>query len=131
MPSITTVKLTLSLVAALESQNGTLINHPVIRNPSSMHYGQAAQGVYGMMPKTTAEFGGNVAEAPYTLARYILRRNGGCPLKTAVIHWEQGQNIKATPEHWRKGTAPQRLERASKIWRGPLKCTKWYGKKFI
>lgn len=125
MASIKLVTLTLKLVAALESSNGTLMEHPVITNPNSMHYGESAQGVHGMMPKTIAEFG-----TPERLAKYILKRNGGCPLKASVIQWEQGQNVKVQQVHWTRATAPMRLEKAQQLWKGPIKKSKWAGKAF-
>lgn len=125
MPSVTTVKLTLAMVSALESSGGLQVEHPVITNPKSIHYGQAAQGEYGMMPKTLAEFG-----SPERLAKHILKRNGGCPIKAAVIQWEQGQNIKVQPVHWTKATAPLRLEKAKQLWKGPIKKSKYSGVKF-
>lgn len=125
-----TLNLTLTMIAVLESTNGKDVNHPVIRNPASIHYGESAQGTFGLMPKTIKEFGGTEERAAVKLARYILARNGNCPLQTAVVSWEQGQNIKVSTKHWHRGNAPQRLKKALLLWKGTVKRTKHAGVEF-
>jgi hypothetical protein len=131
MPSALTIAKTLALVASLETDNGRNLDHTVIKNPNSIHYGTSAQGIYGVMPKTIEDLKARDAdEAARKLAAQILKHNGGCPVKAAVVQWEQGQNITVKPKHWQRGNAQQRHEKV--LERFPkTKRTKAYGKRFI
>ena len=42
----------LNKMAALESSSGQDTEHPEIKDPNSMHYGESAVGNFGIMPKT-------------------------------------------------------------------------------
>lgn len=44
----------LHAIAMQESSGGTNLDHPVIKDPKSMHYGMAAGGAWAMMPHTAA-----------------------------------------------------------------------------
>lgn len=44
----------LDRLAQIETSGGKNLNHPVITNPRSEHYGMKAVGTYGLMPKTIA-----------------------------------------------------------------------------
>lgn len=128
MPNPAILQTTLSIILALESSGGTNLAHPVITNPRSMHYGTAAIGRFAMMPITLAELGTTDDEAgAKKLATAILRRNGhGCPLRTAVILWERGPNHTVKPQSWQT----ERLNKAIEIWKGPIKRSKWAGRRF-
>jgi len=125
-----TIAATLALVATLETNNGTLKNHEIVRNPASIHYGDAAQGTYGLMPKTLKSLGfseNQEKQAATKLARITLRNAKGCRIAAAVILWEQGHNIKKiTAKHWQRGNAQQRLARITKFRRNEA-----YGKRFF
>lgn len=134
---------TLLIIAALESNSGTLLAHEPVRNPASIHYGEAAIGPYGMMPKTLQELReGDPTRAAKKLATAILARNSTnirgyiappspCPLLTAVILWEHGPRKRINVSTWEKKTVQKRLKRARMVW-NPVKRGKyWDGRSFL
>ena len=129
----TLVAATLSLVAYLETNNGTLTAHPTIQNPASIHFGTAAVGRWGLMPNTLKSLGFSKHQeelAAKKLARITLHNTRGCKVVAAVILWEQGHNIKnVTAKHWERGNAKQRLAKVTKEFKR-FKGSKAYGKRF-
>src|SRR4051812_12639571 len=106
--------LTLSLISAVESNVGTILAHKVVRNPASIHFGDAAVGTYGMMPNTLkALHEANPDRAAPKLAKRILARNTAnirgylapsspCPFITAVVLWKQGPNATIHAYTWNR-----------------------------
>ncbi len=136
--------VTLQIIAALESNSGTLLAHKPIRNPASIHYGDAAIGHYGIMPKTLKEMGTtDPHEGARRLATAILARNttnirgylappSPCPLITAVILWEHGPRKRVNVSTWSKPTVQKRLKRARMVWKGPVfNRTAAFGRGFL
>lgn len=55
MPNNDRLKKFLERQAMIESSGGTNLEHPEIKDPSSMHYGASAIGKYAFMPNTVRE----------------------------------------------------------------------------
>lgn len=55
MPKKNNLKKFLERQAMIESSGGTNVQHPEIKDPSSMHYGASAIGKYAFMPNTVRE----------------------------------------------------------------------------
>ncbi len=95
----------------------------VIRNPASIHDGDAAIGTYGMMPNTLKELReADPNKAARKLATAILERikgivGGPCPYMAAVILWERGPRARVDVGAWRRPEALKRLKRARQEWR--------------
>lgn len=113
------IAMTLTLVSALESSGGRNVRHELIRAPASIHYGTAALGEFGMMPKTLRLMHtDNPSVGATRYAEAALKRSGGCPITAAVILWEQGLNARSeAPATWRRGNARARLSKALAIWK--------------
>jgi len=135
------LKLTLTLIAALESNFGTILAHPEVK--AGIHAGTSAVGVYGMMPATMRDLGeADDQVAAKKLAKRILERNKAyitgylapmspCPFITAVVLWERGPRHRITPETWKTKSVTQRLKRARMVW-NPIKRGKyWNGRSFL
>lgn len=134
--------ITLSLVSALESNSGTNVKHLTVRSPSSIHYGEAAIGDYGMMPKTLQELKtADAKEGARRLATRILKRNttnvrgylapsSPCPFITAVVLWERGPRARLTADMWRKEGVTRRLRRARMEWNVVQRSKSWTGRTF-
>ncbi len=83
----------------VESNNGKDLNHKVITNPLSMHFGQTAIGPWALMPKTIKMLKRDPERAKTDTiyqkkvakeyALKILQASRGCPL-TASILWLKG-----------------------------------------
>lgn len=106
--------LTLVLIAAVETDCGKNVTHKVVRNPSSVSFGDTAQGRYALMPntlkelKTTSEL---IGAKRYV--RLIWRLQGTkCPL-TVVRAWEAG-----AASHRRTLNTARRYRRAQEAFRG-------------
>lgn len=125
----TTLNITLQIIMALESSGGRDLAHATIENPRSIHRGTAAIGRYGMMPVTLRELGlehDDEAAARVYAAKILSRTGRGCPLRTAVVLWERGPNHQVKRKSW----DTNRLEKALKVWKGPIKRTQYAGRSF-
>ena len=121
--------LTLTLVAAVESNGGTNVAHQTIRNPASMHFNDTATGRYGMMKKTIKWLKQEDDElAARELARRLLAK-GNCPVKIAVVLWERGPYHKITGKSWRY--ADRRLSRVLLERRNKINYTKGLRPRFF
>ena len=87
-------------------------------------------GRYGLMPNTLKLMGTeDQEEAAKRLLSRIRRKYGtSCPW-VALIAWERGHNRVIKASDWPK--ARRRMDRAKLVWSGPMKRSKWAGKRFI
>lgn len=87
--------LTLALISAVESNCGKNVVHTTIRDPASVHLGQAAQGRFALMPATMRLM--RTGDPELAALRYVatLTRPGrsACPLDT-LRAWERGPGAK-------------------------------------
>ncbi len=123
------IALTLSLIAAVESNSGTLLAHHPVRSPSSVQFGDSAIGRYGLMPNTLRLMHTTDPEiaAKRLLTRIRRHYNTSCPW-VALIAWERGYNRAIKASDWPK--AARRIERARLEWPGLVQRSKWAYKHF-
>ena len=114
------IALTLTLIAAVESNSGTNLAHKVIRSPASIHYGEAAVGRYGLMPATLRQLGTQDEEraAKRLIARIRAKQGTRCPWVT-LIAWQYGPNHVIGARDWVK--AKRRINRARLEMKGGIK----------
>ena len=124
------IALTLTLIAAVESNNGTMTAHNPIRSPSSIHFGESAMGRYALMPATLAQLGTQNQEIAAKRLLMRIRRHyaTSCPW-VALIAWERGYNRAIKASDWFK--ARRRMTRARLEWPGLVQRSKWAGKRFV
>ncbi len=100
-------------IQGVESNHGKNINHPTIVNEKSMHYGDTAIGLFGLMPNTVKLLDRN----PSALSKFkndklyerklakkyalkVLQSARGCPLKASIL-WEKGPAAKILPSDYK------------------------------
>lgn len=120
----------------IESSRGRILNHAIVRDPKSIHFGTRAVGEYGLMPVTAIDIARNAGvtelagvnkfeaqrileENPEltrrlaeTMASKLLKRN---TLEDANIKWQFGADSKVSPEAISQNRNKQERARKFKV----------------
>lgn len=113
----------LAAIQAVETNNGTIMNHRIIQRESSIHHGQTALSAWGLMPNTILMLKRDpeqvrldpkyAHEVAKIYALKVLKRAKGCPYK-AQIYWLMGPNYTIKEEDYKTNRAIRFNEEFSK-----------------
>ena len=91
----------LFVISGIESNYGADLNHRTIASESSIHFGEAAIGLYALMPNTIRMLkkdpnrlkidSGYEKQVAQSYALKILKVAKGCPLRASIL-WLKGPN---------------------------------------
>lgn len=108
---VTTLVLNfLVAIQGVESDHGKKLNHPIITNPKSIHFGDSAIGRFGLMPNTILEMKGDVErfkidknykfKLSKKYALKVLKVAKGCPLDASIL-WLRGPAARILPDDYK------------------------------